>query len=78
VSASSWRPMRKIAAAAVGAVLAGGGVAGWNAADGSFDWRVMLAAVIGAVVPVVLGYLTPERSDQVAATTAPPREQPPA
>lgn len=71
MSGARWKPMRKIVAAALGGVVASGGLAGWSA-SGSVDWRVGLAGAIGAAVPVVIGYLTPERPSEGTSATAPP------
>jgi len=51
-------PVRKIAAAALGALVAAPALALWLATGGDLDWRSLIAVVVAAVAPVVIGYLT--------------------
>lgn len=56
---SHWgRPVRKIAAAAITAVIAAPALSAWLAGGGDLDWRSLVAVVLAAVAPVVVGYLT--------------------
>lgn len=56
---SNWgKPVRKIAAAAIAAIVAAPALTVWLAGEGDLDWRSLLAVVVAAVVPVIAGYLT--------------------
>jgi predicted Na+-dependent transporter len=55
---SNWgKPVRKIAAAAIAAVVAAPALTAWLANGGDLDWRSLIAVVLAAVVPVAVGYL---------------------
>ena len=54
----NWTPIRKIAAAALSAVIAGSGLIAW-VATGEGDWRAILSVALAAALPVVVGYLVP-------------------
>lgn len=57
---SNWgRPIRKIAAAAISAIIAAPAFIAWLSAEGDIDWRSLVAVVVAAVVPVITGYMTP-------------------
>ena len=72
---SSLAPIRKILAAALAAVVAGGGLLAWIA-TGEGDWRAILAVAVAAALPVLIGYLTPPDARQaeqaIAAGALPP------
>lgn len=56
---SQWgRPVRKIAAAAIAAVIAAPALSAWLAGGGDLDWRSLVAVVLAAVAPVIVGYMT--------------------
>ncbi len=56
---SKWGlPVRKIAAAAIAAVVAAPALTAWLAGSNDLDWRALVAVVIAAVTPVIVGYLT--------------------
>lgn len=61
-----WFPLRKIAAVAITAAVSFAGFAAWVAGAGTLDWRGLVGAVVVAVAPALVGYLTP------AAATLPP------
>lgn len=57
---SKWgRPIRKIAAAAISAIIAAPVFVAWLNSEGDLDWKALFAVVLAAVVPVVVGYLVP-------------------
>ncbi len=56
---SIWTPIRKVAAAAIAAVVTTAGFLTWLQGDGAADWRMWLAIAFTAAVPVVLAYLVP-------------------
>ena len=57
---SKWgRPIRKIAAAAISAIIAAPVFVAWLNSEGDLDWKALLAVVLAAVVPVIVGYLVP-------------------
>jgi multidrug efflux pump subunit AcrA (membrane-fusion protein) len=58
VSAKAWAPIRKILAAAITAVIAGGGLIAF-VTTGEGDWRAILGVALAAALPVIVGYLTP-------------------
>lgn len=55
---SRWWPVRKVAAAALAALFVSPALAAWLAGS-DLDWRALVVAVVVAVVPVVVAYLTP-------------------
>lgn len=59
-----WRPIRKIIAVAISAAASAGSVIAWFAGSGDLDWKEVVGAVVVAVVPVVIGYLTPPDTKQ--------------
>lgn len=54
-----WTPIRKVAAAAIAAVVTTAGFLTWLQGDGGADWRMWLAVAFTAAVPVVLAYIVP-------------------
>jgi len=57
---SKWgRPVRKIAAAAISAIIAAPVFVAWLNSEGDLDWKALFAVVLAAVVPVIVGYLVP-------------------
>lgn len=57
---SKWgRPIRKIAAAAISAIIAAPVFVAWLNSEGDLDWKALFAVVLAAVVPVIVGYLVP-------------------
>jgi len=56
----SWFPIRKVAAAAITALVTAPALLAWLAGTSSdLDWRSLLAVVLAAVAPVVVAYLVP-------------------
>lgn len=56
---SKWTPIRKVLAAAIGAVIAAPAFIAWLSAGGDLDWRSLVAVALAAAVPVVIAYLVP-------------------
>lgn len=55
----SWFPIRKVAAAAITALVTAPALLAWLAGTTSdLDWRSLLAVLLAAVAPVVVAYLT--------------------
>jgi hypothetical protein len=59
----SLAPIRKILAAAISAVVAGGGLIAF-VTTGEGDWRSILGVALAAALPVIVGYLTPADARQ--------------
>jgi hypothetical protein len=57
VSAKAWAPIRKILAAAITAVIAGGGLIAF-VTTGEGDWRAILGVALAAALPVIVGSAT--------------------
>lgn len=60
---SALLPIRKILAAALAAVVAGGGLVAF-VATGEGDWRAIVSVAVAAALPVIVGYLTPPDARQ--------------
>lgn len=58
---TDWTPIRKVAAAAITAVLASGGVLAYLEGTGDLSWKKAVGAVVAAVAPVIVAYLVPNR-----------------
>jgi branched-subunit amino acid transport protein len=57
---SKWgRPIRKIAAAAISAIIVAPVFIGWLNSENDLDWKQLLAVIVAAVTPVIVGYLVP-------------------
>lgn len=65
-----WTPIRKILAAAITALIAGGGLIGLVAGTGDVSWREILSVALAAALPVAVGYLTPPDARQAVQATA--------
>lgn len=57
----NWTPIRKVAAAAITAVLASGGVLAYLNGEGDLSWKKAVGAIVAAVAPVIVAYLVPSR-----------------
>lgn len=78
MSKTSWVPLRKILAAAISAVIAGGGLIAF-VTTGEGDWRSILGVALAAALPVVVAYLTPpdaKQAEQAIAAGAAPSPPP--
>ena len=65
---STWKPIRKIVAAAAAALLGNAGALTLYL-TGEINARAALAAGLTALVPVVAGYLVPEGGPRLAGGT---------
>lgn len=69
MGAATWAPIRKIIAAALAAVIAGGGLIAF-VTTGEGDWRDILGVALAAALPVLVGYLTPPDAKQATQAIA--------